>query len=116
MHADPAGDFSVCVAVVEEFLDLDPVVKGEVAVMCGRGSAAGAAGQRHRPMRPPARHHFDQAVSGRADAEGGQFASVVGFILESCNICGKSRYFYGLCLESMDFSELKDEILVFSPF
>jgi hypothetical protein len=33
VHADPAGDLSVCVAVVEEFLDLDPVVKGEVAVM-----------------------------------------------------------------------------------
>ncbi|CAL5991125.1 Conserved_hypothetical protein [Hexamita inflata] len=47
--------------------------------------------------------------------EGGQLASVVGFILESCNICGKSWYFYGLCLESMDFSEIKDEVLVCRP-
>lgn len=40
IHTDPAGDLCVRVAQIEELLDLDTVCKGEVAVMCGQGSAA----------------------------------------------------------------------------
>lgn len=38
--SESSGDLGLRDTAIDEFLDLDSVVKGEVAVMCGQGSAA----------------------------------------------------------------------------